>query len=144
MSVRLYRNHAFPPRAFSLLCGSAAFVIDCLLNITAKEVEERTEPCVRLLRASHPNTPILLVEDRNYPDGFLIPSRRERNQSSQATLRAAYARLKKADISNIHYLPAGSLLGNDGEATTDGSHPSDLGFVRQAAAFEKPLRKMLK
>jgi lysophospholipase L1-like esterase len=123
---------------------ASAFVLDCLPNMTAKEVEERTEPCVRLLRQSHPRTPILLVEDRNYPDGFLIPSRRERNQSSQAALRAAYDRLRKAGVQNLFYLPAANLLGRDGEATTDGSHPSDLGFMRHADAFEGPLRKMLK
>lgn len=123
---------------------AAAFVLDCLPNIVAKEVEERTEPAVRLLRASHPDTPILLVEDRNYPHGFLVPGPRERNQSSQAAYRAAFARLKKAGVKNIYYLPAANLLGNDGEGTTDGSHPSDLGFVRQSDAFEKPLRKMLK
>ncbi|MBI4892841.1 MAG: SGNH/GDSL hydrolase family protein [Acidobacteria bacterium] len=122
---------------------AAAFVLDCLPNITAKEVEERTEPGVKMLRAAHPNTPILLVEDRNYPQGFLLPTPRERNQSSQAALRAAFQRLQKAKIRSLYYLAAPQLLGDDGEATTDGSHPSDLGFVRQAKAFEKPLRKML-
>lgn len=122
----------------------AVFVIDCLPNMVAKEVEERTEPCVRMLREKHPSTPILLVEDRNYPEGFLIPSRRERNQTSQKALQAAYARLQQAKIRNLHYLKADDLLGDDGEGTTDGSHPSDLGFVRQADAFEKVLRKILK
>jgi len=122
----------------------AVFVIDCLPNMVAKEVEERTEPCVRMIREKHPNTPILLVEDRNYPDGFLIPSRRERNLTSQKALQDAYKRLQQAGIKNLHYLKAADLLGDDGEATTDGSHPSDLGFVRQAEAFAKPLREILK
>ena len=87
--------------------------------------------------------PILLVEDRNYPDGFLIASRRERNDTNHAALRAVYERLQKAKTPHLHYLKADELLGEDGEGTTDGSHPSDLGFVRQAKAFEKPLRKIL-
>jgi hypothetical protein len=123
---------------------AAVFVLDCLPNMTAKEVEERAESCVRLLRDARPATPILLVEDRNYPDGFLIPARRERNQTSQAALSAAYERLQKARVGRLHYLKAAELLGDDGEATTDGSHPSDLGFVRQAKAFEKPLRAILR
>ena len=36
------------------------------------------------------------------------------------------------------------LLGDDGEGTVDSSHPTDLGFVRQADAFEKVLRPILK
>jgi hypothetical protein len=121
----------------------AVFVLDCLPNMTAKDVEERTEPCVKLLRSKHPSTPILLVEDRNYPDGFLIPSRRERNETSHTALRAVYDRLQNTKT-HLHYLKADDLLGDDGEATTDGSHPSDLGFVRQAQVFEKALRRILR
>jgi hypothetical protein len=35
------------------------------------------------------------------------------------------------------------LIGDDAEGTTDGSHPNDLGFFRQANAFEPVLRKAL-
>jgi hypothetical protein len=121
----------------------AVFVIDCLPNMTAKDVEERGEACVKMLRTAHPSTPILLVEDRNYPDGFLIPSRRERNDTNHAALRAVFERLERAKIGHVHYLKADDLLGDDGEGTTDGSHPSDLGFLRQAKAFEKALRRVL-
>ena len=123
---------------------AAVFVIDCLPNMIAKDVEERGEACVKILRAAHPSTPILLVEDRNYPDGFLIPSRRERNDTNHVALRAVYERLKGDKVENLHYLKADDLLGEDGEGTTDGSHPSDLGFVRQAKEFEKALRRILK
>lgn len=122
---------------------AAIFVIDCLPNMNAAEVTERTEPCVRTLRAAHPKTPILLVEDRNFPSGFLIRSRREHNASSQAALRAAYQRLVDAKTGNLHYLEGALLLDPDGEDTTDGSHPSDLGFVHHARAFERVLRPLL-
>ena len=36
-----------------------------------------------------------------------------------------------------------TLLGDDGEGTVDGSHPTDLGFTRQAAEFERVLRPVL-
>ncbi|MCH7989839.1 MAG: SGNH/GDSL hydrolase family protein, partial [Planctomycetes bacterium] len=55
---------------------AAVFVLDCLPNITAAQVAERTEPVVRILRKSHPHTPILLVEDRSYADSFLVASKR--------------------------------------------------------------------
>jgi hypothetical protein len=35
------------------------------------------------------------------------------------------------------------LLGADGEGATDGSHPNDLGFVRQADVMEPILRAAL-
>ena len=72
---------------------------------------ERLEPFVKTLRAAHPQTPIVLVEDRNYTDAFLIRSKRQRNETSQAALRAAYKRLKTDGVKNLHYIPAAKLLG---------------------------------
>src|SRR5947209_8498269 len=54
----------------------AVFVLDCLPNMGAKDVTERTVPGVKMLREAHPATPILLVEDRNYETGFLVQARR--------------------------------------------------------------------
>ena len=122
----------------------AVFVLDCLPNMNAKEVEERAEVCVKTLRAAHPKTPILLVEDRNFANVFLNPARREGHEKNHAALRAAYTKLQHDKVPGLLYLKAEALLGNDGEATIDGSHPTDLGFQRQAAAFHKVLKKVLK
>jgi len=125
---------------FLVEIDAAVFVVDCLPNMVEKEVRERAEACVRQIRTAHPSTPILLVEDRNYADGFLIASRRQRNQTSQAALREAYRKMKVDKISNLYYLEGSALLDAGGEDTSDGSHPSDLGFLHQAKAFERVLR----
>ena len=46
-------------------------------------------------------------------------------------------------VASLHYQPGEDLLGDDGEAAVDGSHPTDLGFMRQAAIFEPVLRPLL-
>jgi sugar lactone lactonase YvrE len=122
---------------------AAVYVIDCLPNVTAQDVARRTAPLVKALRQARPQTPILLVEDRTYADAFLISSRRERNESSRAALRDAFAELKAAGVDGLHYLEGDELLGADGEDTVDGSHPTDLGFQRQAEAFRKCLEPLL-
>ncbi|MBZ2184071.1 MAG: SGNH/GDSL hydrolase family protein [Bryobacter sp.] len=122
----------------------AVYVIDCLPNIVAAQVRERTRPLVEELRRARPTTPIVLVEDRNYQDAFLVETKRKRNEQSQAALREVFAGFKKQGLKNISYLPAAGLLGRDGEATIDSSHPTDLGYVRQADAFERVLRRILK
>lgn len=122
----------------------SVYVLDCLPNMNDKEVTARLEPFVKTLRAAHPQTPIVLVEDRNYSDAFLIDSKRQRNESSQAALRAAFKRLKADGVKNLHYIPAAKLLGDDNEGTVDSSHPSDLGFMRQADAFAPVLAPLLK
>ena len=40
-------------------------------------------------------------------------------------------------------MPAIDLLGNDDEATVDGTHPTDLGFLRMADVMAPVLRRAL-
>ena len=42
------------------------------------------------------------------------------------------------------YVSAKGLLGADTEGTVDGTHPTDLGFLRMADAIEPGLRRALK
>lgn len=122
----------------------SVYVLDCLPNMNAQEVTERLEPFVRTLRAAHPRTPIVFVEDRTYADAFLITSKRERNDTSRAALKAAYARLRKSGMRDLYYVPGEHLLGDDGEGTVDSSHPNDLGFMRQADVLAKVLGPILR
>ena len=121
----------------------AVYVLDCLPNMTAADVTERLEPFVRTLRQADPATPILLVEDRTYASAHILPGTRASNATNRAAHRAAYERLLAAGVTGLHYLAGEDLLGDDDEATVDGSHPTDLGFVRQAAVMETALRPLL-
>jgi hypothetical protein len=139
-------NGQMEPAVGELLAeiDAAVYVIDCLPNLNWGQVKERTEPLVTQLRDKHADTPILLVEDRTYSDAFLNKPRREQNDNSRRELKAAYERLQKAGIQGLHYLEGEKLLGDDNEGTVDSSHPTDLGFLRQAEAFIKALKPILK
>lgn len=128
-----------------LLCelDPAVYVIDCLPNVGAAEVSQRTAPLVKQLRTARPETPILLVEDRSYTNAPFRKSARERNAGSRAAFQAAYENLKATGVKNLHYLEGANLLGDDAEAATDGSHPSDLGMMRYADAYEPVLKSIL-
>ena len=123
---------------------AAVYVIDCLPNIVAAQVTERTEPLVKELRRVRPQTPILLVEDRSYQDAFLVESKRRRNIDSRIAFKTAYESLRKQNVKGLYYLEGEGLLGTDGDGTIDSSHPTDLGYMRQADAFERVLKKILK
>lgn len=122
---------------------ACVYVIDCLPNITAAQVSERTFVLVKDLRKTRPHAPIVLVEDRNYTDSGFVKSKANRNAASQKALRAEFEKLKASGVTNLHYLRGAELLGDDGEGTVDSSHPTDLGFMRQAKAFEKVLKPLL-
>ena len=119
---------------------ASVYVLDCLPNLDGKKVSARAVPFVRRLRALRPGVPIVLVEDRTYADAIFNPSKERRNRENRAALRTAHAALVAEGVERLFYLEGDELLGEDGEATVDSSHPNDLGFVRQADAFEPVLR----
>ena len=121
----------------------AVYVLDCLPNMDATDVAERVEPFVNRLRQTHPATPIVLVEDRVYANAFLNPDRAAHHASNHAALQKAFAHLQQAGVKQLYYVPGDDLFGDDGEGSVDGSHPNDLGFMRQAEAFAKVLGPLL-
>ena len=140
-------NGKMEPEMADLLAelDPAIYVIDCLPNMVAAEIKERTEPLVQKLRTAHPDVPIVLVEDRTLQGAFLTQSQMEwYHLKDRAELKTAFDRLQKAGVKNLYYIPGEHLLGDDGEGTTDGSHPNDLGFARQAEFFSNTLKPLLK
>ena len=122
---------------------AAVYVIDCLPNMNAAEVGAKCPPLVKQLRAARPTTPIVLVEDRRNTNSWILPARNQHHTDNHAALRECYDALVKEGVAHLHYLPGDNLLGDDTDGATDGSHPNDLGFLRQAEAFEPVLRQAL-
>ncbi|MDG2029861.1 MAG: SGNH/GDSL hydrolase family protein [Phycisphaerales bacterium] len=119
------------------------YVIDCLPNLDGRRTAQRAGPFVRKLRELRPDTPILLVEDRTYGDAWINEARAKRTSDSRAALRAVFEELQAEGVEGITYLEGDQLLGDETEATVDGSHPNDLGFRRQAEAMEPVIRDII-
>jgi len=138
-------NALMEPEIASLLTelDPAVYVIDALPNMVPTLVKERAENFLRKLREAKPKIPIVCVEDRTYGDAPFIQSRRDRNDGSRKEFKIAYDKLIKEGMTGLSYVEGENLLGDDFEATADGSHPSDLGFWRQAAVLEPVIRKAL-
>ncbi len=130
--------------AFLAEIDAAAYVIDCLPNMEPAQVTEKCVPLVKQLRAARPNTPIVLVEDRRFTNSWITPDKEKFHDDNHAALKAAFAALKKEGVKNLHYIPGDHLFGDDSEGGTDGSHASDLGFMRQADVMEPILRAALR
>ena len=122
---------------------AAAFVIDCLPNMGPADVTAKCIPLIKQLRAAHPKTPIILVEDRRNTNDWILPARQAHHTKNHAALKAAHASLVADGVTGLHYITGDTLYGDDSEGATDGSHASYLGFMRQAMQFEPILRGAL-
>jgi hypothetical protein len=122
----------------------AIYVIDSLPNMDSTLVKERAEAFVKILREARPETPILLVENITYQNAEFVSSRRDSYVGKNAALAESYKRMIEGGIKNLHYLRGDDLLGHDGEATVDGTHPTDLGFARMAEVMYPILSALLK
>jgi lysophospholipase L1-like esterase len=121
------------------------FVIDCLPNLSkAEEVEARTPKLIEIIRKKRPDTPIILVENLIYPDALFEEVKRGKYQEKNAALKRTFQNLIKSGVKRLYYVSADNLIGADGEATVDGVHPTDLGFIRIADALEPVLKKAIK
>ncbi|GAB2933823.1 SGNH/GDSL hydrolase family protein [Nonomuraea fastidiosa] len=120
---------------------ASVYVVDSSPNMNPQQISERAEPFVRILREARPDTPIVLVEDRRYGDGRFVKFRRDRNAQNAAALQAAYRNLRDAGVTGLSYLSADELP--EAEELVDGSHPSDLGMMTYANAYERVLHPIL-
>ncbi|MBL8177943.1 MAG: SGNH/GDSL hydrolase family protein [Bryobacterales bacterium] len=122
----------------------AVFVYDSLPNLsTVAMINERTEPFLRTLRKAHPATPILLIENVIYTQAESVSARPEQAREKNRALRAIYEKLKAEGDVNLHYVSAANLLGLDGEGTVDGTHPTDVGFLRMAEEIGPAVGRLL-
>ncbi|MDE0888096.1 MAG: SGNH/GDSL hydrolase family protein [Phycisphaerales bacterium] len=122
---------------------ASVYVLDCLPNLRGEQVAARAAPFVRRLRSLRPGVPIILVEDRTYADALFNSGKATRNRENRAALKAARDVLVAEGVDRLFYIEGNALLGADGEATVDSSHPTDLGFMRHADVFEPVLRSAM-
>jgi hypothetical protein len=121
----------------------AMYVVDCLPNMLPKEIKERTVPLVKTIREKHPDTPIVLIENLAYPQGRWNPGVEKSVELKNKILSDEYAKLRRESIPNIYYIKNDGLLSNEGNATVDGVHPTDLGFWQMTNTLEPILRAIL-
>ena len=143
-------NGRLEPEVIALIneLDAAVFVLDCLPNLTPREdrneneIQKRIRESVLSLRKKHPETPILLVQHDGYSDGLLDTGRKKVYETLNALMTKTFDGLKKEGVENLYMLTRAEIgLSND--AFVDGTHPTDLGMVQYADAYEKALKPLL-
>jgi hypothetical protein len=138
-------NGKTEPEVAELLAemNASAFVIDSLPNLEAHQVAERVPKFLEIIRSRHPRTPILLMECPLFPAMPFSAPRAERVNASNKHARNIYETRVASGDQHIWLVPACDFTTNGGEATVDGIHPTDVGFLQLANAVESPLRAVL-
>jgi len=123
---------------------ASCFVIDCLPNVTIKQMNEKYVRFLEIIRKKRPDVPILLVENILFPhmsfDQTVFSLLKEQN----ATLQLIYSGQKARGDRHLYYVKADKLIGNDSEATVDGIHLTDLGSFRMTQNLYPIIHKLIK
>lgn len=119
------------------------YVLDCIPNSSPEQVRDRAYPFIQYLRKQRPSVPIILVETVFRQNALWDQNWGERVRRQNEETRKTYERLQKEGCKNLYYIETGKLIGNDHEATTDGVHLSDLGFMRIAEALLPVIKRSL-
>ena len=135
-------NARMEPEVAELLAelDPVLYILDPLPNMSADMVKENAESFINTICKTHPDVPVIMVEDRTYPAGWLLPDLMNRNDSCRAEFKIVYERLISSAMKKLYYVKGEKLLGDDGDGTADGSHPSDLGAVRMVDILEPLVR----
>jgi lysophospholipase L1-like esterase len=121
----------------------ALYVLDAFPNMPPDLIRERLEPCIRILRKAHPTVPIVVVENIVYQNARVLPDRRRMYEAKNEITRRVVDELVSDGVKGLTLVPGAGLLGDDGEATVDGTHPTDVGFLRIADVLTPVLRRLL-
>lgn len=125
------------------------FVLDCQPNLVDKKVypgadiENRIRVSVKSLQTKHPDVPILLVEHCCGVNEVGVDTTFfNRYTWSSEVMNKTYTAMKKEGVKDIYLLTAKDI-GFDSASTVDGTHPTDIGMMKYADAYEEAIRQIL-
>ena len=123
---------------------ASMFVLDFVPNATVEQMKERADKFYTIIRSKHPDTPVLFVEDPLFTHSPFDTRIAKEVKDKNETLNAFFRSLKQRGEKNIYFLSSRDIIGHDGEATVDGIHFTDLGFMRYAEILYPILEKHMR
>ena len=111
---------------------AGAYFVDCLGNCTQEMVEQLGYDFIYNLLQARPAVPVYMVAFPMTPATLFSAGEAQTITGKNDAWREIYERLRNKGYQNLHYILSDDLIGNDAEATVDGVHLTDLGFLRIA------------
>ena len=117
-------------------------ILDFVPNCSTGQIDTLMIPFTDIVRAAHPDVPILFIECLDHPRNQFDLSARQLDDEHNAMMRRRFEDLTKK-YKDIYYLPSKDLVGTDYESTVDGVHLTDYGATLFADSLEPVLRSIL-
>ncbi|WP_062108748.1 SGNH/GDSL hydrolase family protein [Bacillus niameyensis] len=130
----------------SQIDNPGCLIVDYEGNCVSTELFRKTLPeFIKIYRDQHPLTPIIVVSRIPYAREKLTPHLYEMRMERKHFQQSLVNELREKGDLNIYFFDGSRSLGDEDffECTVDGSHPTDLGFLRMANALEPVLRTIL-
>lgn len=120
-----------------------AFIFDSFSNPSAKEIRERFNEFVDIIRAAHPEKPLIFMQtERRETRNFSTKIEAFESEKQKAAEEMVRERMKTDK--HIYFIDSEGFLGDEHIATTDGCHPTDLGFTYMLDVISPKILKILK
>jgi hypothetical protein len=120
-----------------------AFIFDTFSNPKTEEINERFDEFVDIIRAAHPEVPMIFLQtERRETRNFNI--KREASEAEKQKAAEDIVRNRMKTDKNIYFISSEGFLGTEHIATADGTHPTDLGFTHMLEIISPKIKKILK
>lgn len=106
------------------------FVLDYAPNAWDYLIDEQGEAFFRVIRDAHPDVPVIFIEDVIFPHSIFDKRILEEVTRKNNAQKRLFRKLLDSGEQRIYYIGADGMIGDDGEATVDGTHFTDLGAMR--------------
>lgn len=122
----------------------ALYVMDYAPNAWDYLIREKGEQFFRIVRDAHPDVPVIFIEDVIFPHTIFDPVILNEVTKKNIAQRELFEKLKKQGEKQIYYIKAEGMIGDDGEATVDEYHFTDLGMMRYVDHVLPTIKKALR
>lgn len=120
-----------------------AFIFDTFSNPSAEVIHENFDEFVDIIRAAHPQTPMIFLQtERRETRNF--STRRDASEAEKQKAAEEEVRERMKTDKHIYFIDSEGFLGSDHLGTVDGTHPTDLGFTRMLDVISPKILKLLK
>lgn len=123
--------------------GVDAFIFDAFSNPSAEIINENFDHFVDIIREAHPDVPLIFMQTERRESRNFDTWREDFEAKKQAAAEKAVRERMKTD-KHIYFIPSDDFLGDEHIATSDGSHPTDLGFTYMLESISPKILKIFR